>query len=104
MRMQLAAARLPARSSSVVAQHADALLLLLLGVPTAAIDWQIAITWALPGWIAAAGACLVAALIVTLLARPQTKAFAIAAVVAVLYALPVVGAILRWHLVASPQA
>jgi len=102
--VQLAAARLPARSSSVVAQHADALLLLLLGVPTAAIDWQIAVTWALPAWVTVAGVCLVMALIVTMLIRPGAKSLATAAVVAVLYALPVVGAIVRWHLVASPQA
>jgi len=102
--MQLAAARLPARSPSVVAQHADALLLILLGVPTAAIDWQIALTWALPAWVPAAGVCLVAALIVTMLIRPGAKSLATAAAVAVLYALPVAGAILRWHVVASPRA
>ena len=87
-----------------MAQHADALVLLLLGVPTAAIDWQIAITWALPAWVAAAGACLAAALIVAMLIRPGAKSLATAAVVAVLYALPVIGAIVRWHLVASPRA
>src|SRR3989454_3978459 len=102
--MQLAATRLPARSPSVVAQHGDALVLILLGLPAAAIDWQIAITWALPAWIPVAGACLVAALIVTMLARPQAKPFMTAGVIALLYALPVVGAILRWHLVASPHA
>jgi hypothetical protein len=102
--VQLAAARLPARSPSVVAQHGETLLLILLGLPTAAIDWQIAITWALPAWIPAAGACLVAALIVSALARPHLKAFAAAAVVALLYALPVMGGILRWQLVASPRA
>jgi len=88
----------------VVAQHADALLLLLLGVPTAAIDWQIAVTWALPAWVTVAGVCLVMALIVTMLIRPGAKSLATAAVVAVLYALPVVGAIVRWHLVAAPRA
>ena len=102
--VQLAAARLPARSSSVVALHGDTLLLILLSLPTAAIDWQIAVTWAVPGWIPAAGACLVAALIFTILVRPQVKSIGTAAVVAVLYALPVAGAILRWHLVASPRA
>jgi len=102
--VQLAAARLPVRSPSLLAQHADALVLLVLGVPTAAIDWQIAVTWALPAWVAAAGVCLVMALIVTMLIRPGAKSLATAAVVAVLDALPVAGAILRWHLVASPQA
>ena len=104
MGVQLAAARLPVRAPSLVAQHADALVLLLLGVPTAAIDWQIAVTWALPAWVTVAGVCLVMALIVTMLIRPGAKSLATAAVVAVLYALPVAGAILRWHLVASPQA
>jgi len=102
--MQLAAARLPARSPSVAAQHADTLVLILLGLPTAAIDWQIAVTWAVPAWVPAAGVSLVAALIVTMLARPRAKPVATAAVVALLYALPVVGAILRWHLVTSPRA
>jgi len=87
-----------------VAQHGDTLVLILLGLPTAAIDWQIALTWAVPAWLAAAGACLVAALIVTMLARPHAKPIATAPVVALLYALPVVGGILRWHLVASPRA
>src|SRR5438445_3257759 len=104
MGVQLAAARLPVRAPSLVAQHADALVLLLLGVPTAAIDWQIDVTWSLPAWFLASAVCLVAALIVTMLIRPGAKSFAIAAVVAVLYTLPVVGAIVRWHLVASPRA
>lgn len=102
--VQLAATHLPARSPSIVAQHADALVLILLGLPTAAIDWQIAITWALPAWIPAVGGCLVAALIAIALARPHVKAIAAAAVVTVLYALPVIGGIVRWHLVASPRA
>ena len=102
--MQLAAARLPIRSPSLVAQHGDALALILLAPPTGAIDWQIAVTWAVPAWVPAAGVSLVAALIVTMLARPRAKPVATAALVALLYALPVVGAILRWHLVASPRA
>jgi hypothetical protein len=102
--VQLAAAHLPARSPSIAAQHGDALLLILLGLPTAAIDWQISATWALPAWIPAAGACLAVALVVAALARPQLTSFTIPAVVALLYALPVVGGILRWHLIASPRA
>jgi hypothetical protein len=102
--VQLAATRLPARSPSIVAQHGDALALILLGLPTAAIDWQIAVTWALPAWIPAVATVLVAALIGTMLVRPVLKASATAAAVALLYALPVVGGILRWHLVASPRA
>jgi hypothetical protein len=88
----------------VVAQYGDTLVLILLGLPTAAIDWQIALTWALPAWIPAVAAGLVIALIAATLARPAWKAFATAAAVAVLYGLPVMGAMLRWHLVASPRA
>ena len=88
----------------MVAQHGDTLVLILLGLPTAAIDWQIAVTWALPAWIPALVAGLVLALIGTMLARPAWKVFATAAAVGLLYALPVVGGILRWHLVASPRA
>jgi hypothetical protein len=102
--VQLAATHLPARSPSVAAQHFDAVLLILLALPTMAVDWQIASTWALPAWIPVAGACLLGVLIVIALARPEWKPLAAAAVVALLYALPVVGAILRWHLVASPRA
>ena len=88
----------------MVAQHGDTLVLILLGLPTAAIDWQIAVTWALPAWIPALVAGLLLALIGTMLARPAWKVFATAAAVGLLYALPVVGGILRWHLVASPRA
>jgi hypothetical protein len=88
----------------MVAQHGDTLVLILLGLPTAAIDWQIAVTWALPAGIPALVAGLVLALIGTMLARPAWKVFATAAAVGLLYALPVVGGILRWHLVASPRA
>lgn len=88
----------------MLAQFGETLVLVLLGLPTAAIDWQIALTWGLPAWIPAVAASLVVALIATTLARPAWSAFATAAAVALLYALPVVGAILRWHLVASPRA
>jgi hypothetical protein len=87
-----------------VAQHGDALVLILLGLPTAAIDWQIAATWALPAWIPAVAAVVVFALIGSMLARPVWKDLTAPAAVAMLYALPVVGGIVRWHLVASPKA
>ena len=87
-----------------MAQNGDALVLIAFGLPTAAIDWQIAVTWALPAWVPAIAAVLVVALIVTALTRPAWKAFAAAGAVTLLYALPVIGGILRWHLVASPRA
>src|SRR5260370_10445113 len=77
--VQLAATHGSVRAPSVVAQHADALVLMVLGLPTAAVDWQIAITWALPAWIPALAACLVAALIFATLAMPQAQALANAA-------------------------
>src|SRR5260370_40860038 len=86
--VQLAATHGSVRAPSVVAQHADALVLMPLGLPTAAIDWPIAITWALPAWIPAVAACLVAALIVTTLARPSVTASPPAAACAALYELP----------------
>ena len=50
--MQLAAPPRRARSSpAVLFRHGDALVLILLGLPTAAIDWQIARTWSVPAWI-----------------------------------------------------
>jgi hypothetical protein len=102
--VQLAAARLPARSPSIVAQQGETVLLILLALPSVAIDWQIALTWGLPTWVPAVAVLMVGALIATMVVRPALKAFAAPAAVAVLYALPVAGAILRWHLVASPRA
>lgn len=102
--VQLAATHLSARSPSVVAQHGDALILVLLGLPTAAIEWQIATTWSLPPWVPMLCAVLVIVAIGASVIRPQLKEVAAAATVAVLYALPVVGGIARWHLIPSPTA
>jgi hypothetical protein len=91
-------------SASVLARHGDTILLATLGLATAMVDWQIATTWSVPAWIPALGTCLVAALIAIPVLRPSLKAVASATAVALLYGLPVVGGILRWHLVASPRA
>ena len=90
--------------ASVLVRHGEALVLLLFGLATAAIDWQIAATWSLPLWISLlAGAAFLAsvALVATM---PPLRAFGSAAAVAVLYASPVVGGIIRWHLVPSTVA
>jgi hypothetical protein len=103
--VDLAATRTRGRaSSSVLIEHGDTLLLATLGLATGVIDWQIATTWSVPAWVSALAALLAVALIATSVARPRLKAFAAPAAVALLYALPVVGGILRWHLVASPRA
>jgi hypothetical protein len=88
----------------VLGRRGQALLLILLGIPCAAVDWQIANTWALPAWVRLG--CL-AALIVALaivIATPRLAAVGTALAVSVLYALPVIGGIVRWHLAPSGTA
>lgn len=87
-----------------MARRGEAVVLILLGLPTAAIDWQIAATWRLPLWISLlAGAATLGAVSIVVLA-PQFRAVGSAVAVAVLYALPIVGGIVRWHLLASTTA
>lgn len=103
--VQLAAARLSARSSpSVLARHGEALVLILLGLPTAAIDWQIALTWSLPSWISLASLAIAAVAVGLVASGPRLRELGAVAAVAVLYALPVIGGIARWYLVPSPTA
>lgn len=91
-------------TSGVLARHGDALVLVMLGLPTAAIDWQIANTWSLPGWVSCLCLAMVAVAIAVVIASPRLKDFGAAAAVAVLYALPIIGAIVRWRLLPSPTA
>ena len=72
-RVQVAATGLSTRSGSVVAQHGDAIVLVLLGLPTAAIDWQIATTWSLPVWLPLLCAVLVAVSIGASLAAAESQ-------------------------------
>ena len=85
-------------------RHGEAVILVLLGVPTALVDWQIAQTWRLPAWIGllAAVVLLAAFALVALVTRLRAAGSAVA--VAVLYALPVMGGIVRWRMVPSPTA
>ncbi|HYM50220.1 MAG TPA: glycosyltransferase 87 family protein [Candidatus Limnocylindrales bacterium] len=87
-----------------VVRHADALLLLLLAIPAGVIDWRIAAVWAwAPAWTAvwlgATGVAVVAAAL-----RPRARDALTAAAVVSLYAVPVVGGIVRWHLQTSGTA
>jgi hypothetical protein len=86
-----------------MARRGEALILLLLGLPTAVIDWQIGQTWRLPLWvtIVSGGMALVAFGCVALL--PDARAAASATAVATLYGLPIVGGIIRAQLVHSPM-
>jgi hypothetical protein len=88
----------------VIRRHAETLVLVLLGVPTAAVGWQIARTWGLPAWLPAVLASLLVIMVVAAVAQPKLKEFAASAAVVVLYALPTLGAIIRWHLVPSTTA
>ncbi len=88
----------------MIRRHGETLLLVLLGIPSAAVGWQIARTWGLPGWLPALLAGLVGILAVAAVAQPRLKELAATAAVVVLYALPIVGAIVRWRLVPSPTA
>jgi uncharacterized membrane protein YqjE len=88
----------------VIRRHGETLLLALFGVPSAAVGWQIARTWGLPGWLPAMLVLLLVIPIAAALLEPRLKEAAAAGVVVVLYVLPIVGAIARWRLVQSPTA
>jgi len=88
----------------VLVRRGEALLLVLLGIPSAAVGWQIARTWGLPGWLPAILAGLLAILVLASVVRPGLKELAATGAVVVLYGLPILGAIVRWRLVAGPTA
>lgn len=88
----------------VFTRHADTILLAVLGIPTAAIDWRIAATWSWPApwvglWFGATGLAFTAGVL-----RPRLRGAGSIIAAASLYAVPVVGAIIRWHLVPSRTA
>lgn len=85
-------------------RHGEALLLVLLGLPTALIDWQIAATWRLPMWISLLGTVAALAGVAAVVVIRRFAGIGSATAVAALYALPVVGGIIRWHLVPSSTA
>ncbi len=88
----------------MLVRRGEALLLALLGIPSAAVGWQIARTWGLPGWLPALLAGLLAVLIVAAVAKPRLTELAATGAVVVLYALPIAGAIVRWRMVQGPTA
>jgi hypothetical protein len=88
----------------VIRRHGETLVLILLGVPTAVVGWQIARTWGLSAWLPAGLAVLLVVVVVAAVAQPRLKEVAAVAAVVVLYALPILGAIIRWQLVPSTTA
>jgi hypothetical protein len=87
-----------------LARQAEPALLILLGLPTAAIDWQIARTWALPAWMILLGIAILLVAVAAAVASARWRGLGASLVVAILYALPVIGGIIRWHLVPSTTA
>ena len=77
---------------------------MLLGIPSAAVGWQIARTWGLPGWLPGLLAGLLAILIVAAVTQPRLKELAADAAIVVLYAVPIVGGVVRWHLLPGTAA
>ena len=80
------------------------MLLLALAIPSAAIDWRIAQTWSWPAgltalWLAITGLAIGAGLL-----RHQLRALVSVLAIVSLYALPVVAAIVRWHVAPSSTA
>jgi glycosyl transferase family 87 len=88
----------------VIRRHGETLLLVLLGIPSAAVGWQIARTWGLPGWLPALLAGVLAVLTLAAVAKPRLEELAATSAVVVLYGLPILGAIVRWRLVPGPTA
>ena len=88
----------------MLVRRGEALLLVLLGIPTAAVDWQIANTWALPIWLRLL--CLTAVVVPVgiVIATARLAAVGTALAVGVLYALPIAGGIARWHLAPAGTA
>jgi hypothetical protein len=85
----------------VLLRRGEAVLLILLAIPTAAVDWQIASTWALPLWVRLFCLALLIIALAIVIAVPSLAAIGSAAAAGMLYALPVVGGIVRWHFVPS---
>ena len=99
-------ASVPARrpATSVVYRHAEPILLVGLAIPSAAIDWRIAQTWSWPAalialWLGATALAVGAAIF-----RGRLRAIGSALAIVSLYAVPIVGAIIRWHTVPAPTA
>ncbi|HEX3629540.1 MAG TPA: glycosyltransferase 87 family protein [Candidatus Dormibacteraeota bacterium] len=87
-----------------MAKRGEPAILLLFGLPTAAIDWQIAESWRLPAWVSLLAAAVVIVAFGAVLLLPRLRAVGSAIMAAVLYGMPVIGGIARWKLIPSPKA
>jgi Glycosyltransferase family 87 len=92
------------KPASVFLLLGEPILLILLALPTVAIDWQIAQTWSIPMWISLLTLAGVLAAVGVTVASTRWRDVGSGTAVAILYGLPVVGAIIRWHLMPSTTA
>ncbi len=90
--------RTPARSG-----HHDVWLLLLLAIPSALVDWRIAQTWEWPGWATVSWLGATTAVLVLAIVKRRSRELAGPAIAASLYAVPILGAMVRWHLIPSSR-
>jgi hypothetical protein len=80
------------------------ILLAVLGIPTAAIDWRIAATWSWPAWWVGAWLGATGLALAVGAFRPAVRNVVSVVSAASLYAVPIIGAIIRWHVVPSRTA
>jgi hypothetical protein len=92
------------RCTTVIRRHGETMLFVVFGIPSAAVGWQIARTWGLPGWVPAILAASLAVLIAAAIMQPRLRELAAAGAIVVLYALPIVAGIIRWHVAAGSTA
>src|SRR5438309_11313196 len=88
----------------VAYRHIESIMLLVLAIPSAAIEWRIAQTWSWPAGLVALWLGATALAVGAGLVRSQLRAIGSAMATLSLYAVPVVGAIIRWHVVPAPMA
>jgi glycosyl transferase family 87 len=94
----------PTRPPTTLSRYGEAVVLLLLGLPAAVIDWQIAATWSVPTWIRLLAAAVLASAFAAVVVTRRLRHAGAPLTVAILYGLPVVGGIIRWHSVPSTTA
>ena len=91
-------------ATRVVYRYAEPILLVGLTIPSAAIDWRIAQTWSWPAGLIAVWLAATALAVGVALFRGRLRPIGSALAIVSLYAVPVVGAIIRWHTVPAPTA
>ena len=79
-------------------------LLVLLAIPSAAVDWRIGQIWGWPAWEILGWLGATAAAVLLAVLRPRARELAAGTVAASLYGMPIIDAIARWHLLPATRA